>query len=123
MIKNNRPTSQRVHRDLTPDERQRVEIARAETEAAKQTILAEGRQRKRAWKIARNEVRRTVATLKSERERLGLSLADIESRSGLKRSALSRLENDPDANPTLLTLQRYATAIGMKVATSVELEA
>jgi transcriptional regulator with XRE-family HTH domain len=48
------------------------------------------------------------------------SLADVEARSGLKPSAISRLENDPQANPTLLTLQRYAAALNMTLATTVE---
>jgi DNA-binding phage protein len=31
-----------------------------------------------------------------------------------------RLENDPNANPTLLTLQRYAAALGLTLATTIE---
>lgn len=94
--------------------------ARAETEAQRERIVAEGRVRKRAWEATRREVARTIAALKAERKRLGLSLADVEARCGLKRSALSRLENDPNANPTLLTLQRYAAALGLTLSTSVE---
>jgi ribosome-binding protein aMBF1 (putative translation factor) len=115
-----RPTSGRVFRDLTPQQRQRLEVARKETEASKEEILAEGRIRKQAWDAMRREVAQTIATLKAERERLGLSLADVEARSGLKPSAISRLENDVQANPTLLTLQRYAAALNMTLATSVE---
>ncbi len=37
-------------------------------------------------------------------------------------SALSRLENDPNANPTPLTLQRYAAALGLTLFTSLEQE-
>jgi len=64
-----------------------------------------------------------VAALRTERERLGLSLADVEASSGLKRSALSRLENDKTHNPTFLTLQRYAVALGMMLKTSLVNEA
>ncbi|MDA1056109.1 MAG: helix-turn-helix transcriptional regulator [Planctomycetota bacterium] len=113
-------TSQRIYRELTPQERQRLEVARAETDSAKENVLAEGRVRKQAWDAMRREVAQTIATLKAERERLGLSLADVEARSGLKPSAISRLENDPQANPTLLTLQRYAAALNMTLATTVE---
>ena len=112
-------TSDRVYRKLTPEERKRLDVARAETEASKEQILAEGRIRKQAWTAMRREVERTIAALKAERERAGLSLADGEARSGLKRSALSRLENDPKANPNLLTLQRYAAALKMTLSTSV----
>ncbi len=115
-----RPTSERVYRDLTPQERARLETARAETLANRDSIMAEGRVHKQAWEATRREVTRTIAALKSERERLGLSLADVEARSGLKPSALSRLENDPDANPTILTLQRYAAALGLTLQTTVQ---
>ena len=115
-----RPTSKRIYRDLTPQERQRLAAARSETEGIAEDILAEGRLRKQAWEAMRREVARTIEALKTERERLGLSLADIEARSGLKPSALSRLENDPNANPTLLTLQRYAAALGLTIATTIE---
>jgi DNA-binding phage protein len=117
-----KPTSERVYRDLSAEEQKRLDQARAETEAIRDEILAEGRVRKKALETSRAQVRHTVEALRAERERLGLSLADVESRSGLKRSALSRLENDPTANPTLLTLQRYASAIGMRVVAELESE-
>jgi ribosome-binding protein aMBF1 (putative translation factor) len=117
---NKKPTSKRVYRELTSQERRRVETARRETEASKPQILAEGRIQKQAWEATRREVDRTVAALKAERERSGLSLADVEALSGLKPSALSRLENDREANPTLLTLQRYAAALGMTLTMSVK---
>ena len=119
-MSNKKPTSERVYRDLTSEEQKKLEVARTETEAARENILAAGRLRKKAWLATQREVRRTVDALRTERERLGLSLADVEARSGLKRSALSRLENDPNANPTLLTLQRYAAALCMTLSTSVE---
>ncbi len=121
-MKHQRPTSERVYRDLTPDEQERIDRARAEAESSREAILTEGRVRKTALEAARREIARTVAALKAERQRLGLSLADVEARCGLKRSALSRLENDPNANPTLLTLQRYASALNMTLSISLERE-
>ena len=50
--------------------------------------------------------------LLAERTRQGLSLADLQARTGIARSALSRLETDADANPTLTTITRYAEALG-----------
>jgi len=114
------PTAKRVYRELTPEEQQRVQQARESAEADRETILAEGRVRKKAWESMRRDVARTIAALKAERKRLGWSLADVEARSGLKRSAISRLENDPNANPTLLTLCRYAMALGVRLETHVE---
>ncbi len=45
-----------------------------------------------------------VRELKQERERAGLSLADMAERTGIDRSALSRLENGRNPNPKLDTL-------------------
>lgn len=120
MTMTNKRIATRVVRELTPAETARLAEARAEACEARDEILREGRSRKMAWTAMRREVEKVVAALKSERERLGLSLADVEAASGLKRSALSRLENDPNANPTLLTLQRYALALQMSLSASVD---
>jgi len=113
-------TSERVHRELTENERGKLTTARREMERAEDEILAEGGLRKKARARVRQQVTKTIADLRSRRESLGLSLADVETKSGLKRSALSRLENNAEnANPTLLTLQRYAEAVGATISTSV----
>ncbi|QDS85933.1 helix-turn-helix protein [Rosistilla ulvae] len=116
---NKKSSGNRVVRELTTDERKQLETARAETEVRRDSIVAEARARKRALEAMRKDAQATIRAMKEERERLGLSLADVEARSGLKRSSLSRLENDPDANPTLLTLQRYADALHLSLSTSV----
>ena len=56
-----------------------------------------------------------MSALRDERERQGLSLADINARTGIDRAALPRLESNQDANPTLATLERYAEAIGKQL--------
>lgn len=117
MIK--KPTSQRVDRELSATERERLKNARREAASKKGEILAEGRLRKQAREAMQRELQSTIAALRSRRELLGLSLADVEARSGLKRSALSRLENSEDPNPTLLTLHRYAAAVGVSLSTVV----
>jgi hypothetical protein len=119
-MNNKRPRAKRVIRELTPAERKRLELARRETEAERSDILEHGRVAKRAWLAMRRDVEQALRCLRAERDRLGLSLADVEARSGLRRSVLSRLENDSSANPTLLTLQRYAAALGMTAQTVVE---
>jgi hypothetical protein len=63
-----------------------------------------------------------VATLRRERERRGLTLAEVSDRSGLDKGMLSRLENGKILNPTLTTLWRYAEAIGATIALVVEEE-
>jgi transcriptional regulator with XRE-family HTH domain len=59
-----------------------------------------------------------IAELKQERERAGLSLADVSDRTGLDKGMLSRLENGKILNPTLSTLYRVAGAMGRDVAIS-----
>lgn len=56
-----------------------------------------------------------VAKLKAERQRKGLTLADVSERSGLDVGMLSRLENGKVENPTLSTLGRYAHAVGLSL--------
>lgn len=114
-----RKTAKRVIRPLTAEETKRVANARREIEAERDEILREGRVVKQAWLAMRREVDEMIARLRAERERLGLSLADVEERSGLRKSVLSRLENDKTSNPTLLTLQRYAAAIGLTMHTTL----
>ena len=112
-------TAKRVYRELTAYERLRLETARREIEVQREQIIARGRIAKRAWLAMRAQVTEAVAALRAERERLGLSLADIEERSGIRRSALPRLENDANANPTLLTLERYAVAVELQLSCSL----
>jgi ribosome-binding protein aMBF1 (putative translation factor) len=56
--------------------------------------------------------RRFVMMLRRERERMGLSLADVAERAKIDKAALSRLENGQQLNPTVHTLERYVRALG-----------
>lgn len=69
----------------------------------------------RAVFAAHDSAREVVTLLKAERERRGLSLADMLQRTGLSREALSRLENHRSPNPTVHTLARYAAAVGLEL--------
>lgn len=66
------------------------------------------------------DVQRALQSLKRERERRGLSIADLAARSGLDRAVISRLENGKQDNPTIATLMRYAAAIGKRFVWSYE---
>lgn len=57
--------------------------------------------------------------LRSTRQRKQLTLGDIAQRTGMDAGTISRLENGRLPNPTLSTLQRYAAAIGMRLALEV----
>lgn len=62
-----------------------------------------------------DQMRALVAQLKAAREAKGLSLADVTARTGMDRSALSKLETGQRANPTVETLVRYAEAVGKRL--------
>lgn len=106
----------RSSRTLPPEEvrrlkRQAERIDRDERDAI--------RRKGRAVKDRHERLRDIVQVLKAERQRLGLSLAEIGERSGIGKANLSRLENDPDPNPTLDTLLRYAEALGRTISVSL----
>ena len=66
------------------------------------------------------ELRKTFAALKALREQQGLSISDMEKRTGMDRAMISRLENGQIDNPTLATVSRYAKALGKRVIVSLE---
>ena len=113
---------------LTPDQHARIEAAkarrrtpeaRAEEAKIRETLDREYRE---TGTIAAAgdaiEVEDMIAfsrfmfSLRRERERLGLSLADVAKLAGTDKAALSRLENGSKANPTVNTLARYVRALG-----------
>ena len=110
--------AKRLRRDLTPDEKLRWQRAQQETEREKDGILAEGRRVKAARNRAQVAVRDAFKLLKAERQALGLSLSDVEEKTGIGRAALSRLENETEPNPTVVTLIRYAEALGKQLVVS-----
>jgi DNA-binding phage protein len=59
--------------------------------------------------------RELIAALRAERERQGLSLADLAKRTGMDRAAVHKLEIGLNSNPTHATLMRYATALGARI--------
>ena len=57
--------------------------------------------------------------LKAEREARGWSLADLEARTKIDRAILSRFETGVCGNPTIATLNRYASALGKQMVISL----
>jgi DNA-binding phage protein len=104
-----------VRRPLSDADRERYRRMRERLEGEKQTILAKGRRYRREHDEALAELREVVQVLKQALHQRGLSLADVRERSGLERSAVSRLENDLGANPTLATMIRFAQAVGKRI--------
>ena len=58
--------------------------------------------------------------LRKAREDAGLSLTEVEKRTGIDKATLSRLENGKQANPTVETLVRYAAAVGKQLVLSLQ---
>jgi DNA-binding Xre family transcriptional regulator len=63
---------------------------------------------------ATNVVCEAIARLRQQREEQGLSLADMEARTGMTRANICRLENER-RNVQLRTLERYARALGCRL--------
>ena len=101
-----------VNKKLTEDERQRHRRIREQIEQERAELVAYGKK----VRARHDTLRQAVATLKAAREALGLTLTDIKARTGIEKSNLSRLENDPNSNPTIDTLCRYADAVGKEIA-------
>ncbi len=112
--------AKRLRREFSPEERLRWQRAKAEVEGEKEEVLAMGRRIKAAHNRGKVAVRDALNILKAERQAQGLSLSDVEERTGIGRAALSRLENEAEANPTVVTLTRYAEALGKKLVVSLE---
>jgi hypothetical protein len=104
-----------VHRELSPAERVKVAEARRLTQLEEAEIRRKARQYKREYDAGRAAMREAMQLLKAERVRQGLSLSDIQRKTGIEPPNLSRLENDDSANPTIATLTRYAEALGKKL--------
>jgi DNA-binding phage protein len=105
----------RIYRKATEEERARHAKVRQQIAEELPEIQRRARVRLALLKKEGTPLRQVLAALRVERERQGLSLADINERTGIDRAALSRLENNEDANPTLNTLERYAEAVGKQM--------
>jgi transcriptional regulator with XRE-family HTH domain len=61
------------------------------------------------------QIHQVAFALKRTRERQGVTLAELERRTGIDQAALSRIENAKNPNPTLDTLYRVALALGKMI--------
>src|SRR5947209_5379733 len=114
MIKHLHRKSQR-----TPKETARLRADRARYQREKPSpehLLAEGGHKEYVSLGELMFIHQVMASLKKERERQGLTLADLSKRSGIDQAALSKLETGSHSNPTLETLYRIALALGKLIA-------
>jgi DNA-binding Xre family transcriptional regulator len=113
-------TGKSEHRKVgwTAEDRARHKAAREKFQAEKpglEDLLASGEYEAPVPLAAFLAVRQLLREMRQERERQGLSLADLAERTGMDKAALSRLETGRQANPTVDTLLRYASAIGKHI--------
>lgn len=81
-------------------------------------INRQGRKAKQELQARQRRFGDVMVALKESRVAAGLSLADMEERTGISKSSLSQLENGK-GNPTIETLERIAKAIGVKLTIMV----
>jgi DNA-binding phage protein len=104
-------------RKLTPEEAAKYRKIREEVELERPEIIAKAQQAR--CEARRQQLAAVMCKLKAAREAKGLSLADIYERTGMDRSALSKLENVTNENPTIDTLFRYAEVVGKRLQIQV----
>ena len=117
-------SAKRIHRKVerTPEEQRQLDEIRERFQGERpglDDLLASGDVTDVVSQGEYLDLRAMLAELKKHRQRQGLSLADVAERSGMDRSAVSRLENGVYVNPTVDTLYRYAEAIGAEIGFSV----
>lgn len=117
--------TKRIHRKIerTPEDQARLRAVRERFQAERPSmddLLASGEYEGPVSLGTFLDILETLGALKKVREQLGLSLADVSERTGIDRAAISRLENGHNANPTIETLNRYAGALGKRLAFSIE---
>ena len=117
---------QRASGESTPDRTARDEtIAKKyNSKPSPRSLLQDGQidrqaceraERVRAAGPPARPFRELIAALRAERERQGLSLADVAERTGMDRGAIHKLEIGLNSNPTHATLTRYASALGVQI--------
>ena len=110
-----KPESKQKLPAMSIEERGKYRRAVAEEAATKNENVAAARVVASKLKMERKVISDLVARLRVARETAGVSLNELESRTGIQKSSLSRLENSIAPNPTVLTLHRYAAAIGFSL--------
>ena len=104
---------------MTPQQRREFGLALQQEHAAKTENVEAAKAVVPQLLSGIEQATATVQQLRALREEQGVSLAELERRTGIRKSALSRLENSKAPNPTLATLIRYAAALGKTIDLSI----
>ncbi len=105
------------NRKLTSEEAKKYRKIREDIEMEKPAIIIKAQQARR--EVRRKQLAAVMQSLQAAREAKGLSLADVHEQTGIDRSALSKLENVTNENPTIETLFRYAEIVGKRLEIQV----
>lgn len=112
--------ARRIHLELTPEQRVTIAEVRRQIETEERDeLIAIGKRLRAAKHSGVAALNESLRLLRAEREAQGLSLADLEQRTGIAMSNLSKLENAEEPNPTIATLATYADALGKKLVISL----
>jgi len=99
-------------------------MRRAIAEEELPEVIAANRARGRQLQVSRDgavsAANRILKQLAEQKEVQQLSLSDLEKRTGIDRSNLSRLWNSPEANVTLETVERIAAALNCRLQITLE---
>ena len=101
------------NRKLTDEEAAKYRKIRQQIQAEKPEIIARANAARR--EARRKQLAAVMQQLKAARAAKGLSLADVNQRTGIDSSALAKLENITNENPTIETLMRYAEVVGKQL--------
>ena len=100
---------------MAPEEAKKLRAVRRKIEEELPELVARHHERERV----REDLRKLLEQLRNAREKNGLSLTDLMQRTGMERSALSKLETGQRPNPTIETLERYAEAVGKRIVVTL----
>src|SRR4051794_34151017 len=115
--------------EMTPEQRAAFERFRAECHTPEMQELFERErqgprltpadltpEQRAAIAEADPELGEALTALRRERERQGLSLADVSQRTKLDPATLGKLESGEIPKPSMVTLRKYARALGKRLS-------
>lgn len=116
------PSVKPENKKFTPEQKRRWERAVAEETSPKAMVehRAAAERGARSIDAGRDLLRDVVRMLRAERERQGLTAAEVAERCDMERSALCRLETAENANPTVATVCGIAQALGKSLVVRLE---
>lgn len=109
-------TGKRIYRTATPEEKARHQQIREQIAEELPTLQQRAKQKLAEFVEKNDDIRKTVALLKAERLKQGLTLTDMHQSTGIDIETLLQLEENGSVDPTITTLTRYADAVGKKMS-------